>query len=124
MLDSLHGNRRAMLRLMGSVLAAASMLLILPIQSLAKVCGCLPGSLSLLVSRDVCRQARRRVQTQPCERHVFQAAHAYVRAPDNPVALARFEYQVRQDFVAGRVTVVRGWVIAETELALLALVER
>jgi hypothetical protein len=64
------------------------------------------------------------VQVEPCAPEAVQAAHAYLRVPDDPVARARYEHQARQDVVAGRVAVVRGWVVAETELALLSMIER
>ena len=118
-------NRRTMLWLMGSALAAVSLSLALPVKSVAKSLSRLPGSLSLLpLHNDLFRQARRHMQAHPGSQHIYQAAQTYLRTPDDPLALERFEHQVRQDFVAGRVTVVDGWVVAETELALLALVKR
>jgi hypothetical protein len=125
MLISPTSNRRTMLWLMGSALAAVSLSLALPGKSVAKVLDCLPGSLSLLpLHNHLFQQARRRMQAHPDDRRLYQTAQTYLRAPDSPLALNHFEHQVRRDFVAGRVTVVDGWVVAETELALLALVKR
>lgn len=42
----------------------------------------------------------------------------------SPVALDHFEHQVYQDFVAGRITVVDGWVLSDSEMALLAIEKR
>jgi hypothetical protein len=125
MLRSATINRRTMLWLMSSALAAMAVSLALPVKSMAEGLGCLPGSLSLLpLHNNLFRQARRRMQTHPGDRRIYQAAQTYLYAPDNPVSLDRFEHQVRQDFVAGRIAVVDGWVVAETEVALLALVKR
>jgi hypothetical protein len=118
-------SRRTMLWLIGSVLAAVSLAPAFPGKSVAKALGCLPGSLSLLPLHDkLFRHARRYLHSHPGSRSLAQTAQIYLRSPDNPHSLARFEQQVRRDFVAGRVTIVDGWVVADTELALLALVTR
>ena len=124
MLESHCRNRRALLRLMGPALFAASLSLKLPSQLLAMARQRVPDPLRLIASRETCRHARRRVQLRGCDRPAVQAAHAYLHAPENPVARAHYERQAREDFVAGRVAVVRGWVVAETELALLSMIER
>lgn len=115
-------NRRNMLRLMGSALAALPLSLTLPIKSRAKPPGDLPGSLSLLpLHPGLFRQARRCLEAHPGRRRLYQVTQNFVHAMDNPHALARFRHIVRQDFLAGRVTVLDGWVVADTEMALLAL---
>jgi hypothetical protein len=125
MVSSPPRNRRTMFGLIGLALAAMFLSVALPAKSMAKRFGCLPGSLSLLpLHPDLFRQARRRMQAHPGDRRLYQTAQAYLRTPDNLHVLDHFEHQVRQDFVAGRLTVVDGWVVAETELALLALVRR
>jgi hypothetical protein len=112
-----------MLQLMVSTLANMLLSLALPIKSVAEAPGCLPGSLRLLsLHDDLFGQARLVMQAHPDRRRLNHAAQAYWHAPGNPRALDCFEHQVRQEFVAGRVIVLDGWVVAETELALLALI--
>ena len=124
MLRSPATNRRTMLWLMGSALATVYLSVALPVEAVTRPLGRLPGSLGLLpLQNDLLRQARRRIQARPGNRRLYQAAQTYLRSPDNPVALDRFEHHVRRDFVSGRVTVLDGWVVSETEVALLASVK-
>ena len=125
MLRSATANRRTILRLMGSGLASLCLSLMAPPEAVANALSRLPGSLSLLPLREeVLRQARRHMQFQPVDRSIYQAARSYLHDPDHLSAVGRFERRVRKDFVAGRVAVVDGWVISETELAFLALLKR
>jgi hypothetical protein len=82
----------------------------------------LPGSLGILPVNALLPEARRldgaRVTTT-----AHETARAYLRAQDAP-AVQHFDDAVRLDFSAGRLFVVHGWVVAETELALLALLSR
>ena len=118
-----YGNRRAMLRTMGAALAGAACSILLPGASLVQASVGVPGPLRVLASRETCRHARRRVQVRPCAWSAVQTAKAYIRAPADAVARSRFEQQSRQDVVVGRISVLRGWVVAETELALLSMVK-
>jgi hypothetical protein len=68
-------------------------------------------------------RARRRVRSRPCDPRATRAAAAYAAAPDDPRAKAQFEQRARHDFTAGQVAVLDGWVVADTELALLAIVD-
>jgi hypothetical protein len=70
------------------------------------------------------RQARRQMRLHPVDPTRYRAAQRYLRHPGDRSALGRFEGTVQQDFVSGRVAVVDGWVISETELAVLALLKR
>ena len=122
MRESRYGDRRAILRTMGAALGGAACSLLLPGASLEQAGVGVPGPLRLIASRETCRHARRRVQVRPCAWSAVQTAQAYLRAPEDAVARSCFEQQARQDVVVGRVSVVRGWVVAETELALLSMV--
>ena len=125
MLGSPTCNRRTMLCLMGSALTFISLSLMFPVKSVAKALRRLPGSLALLpLHHDLFRQARGHMLAHSFDPRTYQAAQTYLRDPDSPVALDRFEHQVHQDFVAGRVAVVDGWVLSETEMALLSIVKR
>jgi hypothetical protein len=117
--------RRTVLRLMTSVVAALSLPLSAPVRAGAEV-GCrLPGSLRMLPPRgDLLRRARELAAARSTSREALQAAQDYFQRPKNRVALTRFEEQARRDFAAGRVALLDGWVVADAELALLALLDR
>lgn len=116
-------DRRTILRLMGAALATGHLSMMLPVRSEARTFAGLPGSLSLLPLQDgLFRRARRRMQAHPRNRRLYQEALTYLRASDSARARERFEHHARLDFVGGRVTVIDGWLVSETELALLALV--
>jgi hypothetical protein len=108
---------------MASALAAAPLSAVLPKHLLAATYP-VPGPLELIASRDTCRDARLHAQLLPCNRSALHVARACVEGPDDAAVRAAYEHGVRQDFLAGRVVVVRGWVVAETELALLSMIER
>jgi hypothetical protein len=82
----------------------------------------LPGSLGILpvdaLLPEASRLAGARVTTA-----AHETAAAYLGAHDGS-AVQRFDDAVRFDFSSGRVFAVHGWVVAETELALLALISR
>lgn len=114
-----------MLRFLGSTLAIVSLSLMSPVKSVSKVLRRLNGPLGLLpLHYHAYRQARRHMRTRAVDRRSYQVARAYLCAPDSPVALERLDNQVHQDYVTGCVAVVDYWVISETELALLALINR
>ena len=121
MFESPNIGRRALLKSMASALAAAFALLIWPAQRATRPLR-LPASLGPLASRKTCRHARRQMQVQPCARESVDAARAYILAPENAFTRARYEHRARQDFIAGRIAVIRGWVVADTEVALLSMI--
>ena len=91
-----------------------SLPLMLPVKSVAKALSRLPGSLALLpLHHDLIRQVRGHMQIHSVDSRTYQVAQTYLRDPASPVALDRFQYQVHQDFVAGRVAVLDGWVLSE-----------
>jgi hypothetical protein len=122
MFESPYIGRRALLKSMASAVAAAFALFIWPAQRATRPFR-IPASLGLLASRKTCRHARRQMQLQPCERESVDAAQAYILAPENASARARYEHQARQDFIAGRIAVIQGWIVADTEVALLSMIE-
>jgi hypothetical protein len=82
----------------------------------------LPGSLGILPVNALLPEARRLAGAR-LTTAAHETAVAYLNAHDGP-AVQRFDDAVRLDFSAGRVRAVHGWVVAETELALLALISR
>ena len=113
-----------MLYLMGSALAFISFPLMLPVKSVAKSLSRLPGFLSLPpLHHDLTRQAISHVQSHQVDRYTYQEVQIYLCDPDSPGAQDRIEHQIHQDFIAGRVAVVDGWLLSETEVTLLAMVK-
>jgi hypothetical protein len=103
MQESQTCNRRTMLCLMSSALAFASLPLLFPVKSVAKAL----------------RQGRGHRQARSVDHHTYQGTQTYLGDTNSLVALDRFKHQVHEDFVAGRITVVDGWVLSESEMALL-----
>jgi hypothetical protein len=111
-----------MLRQMASAFATSCVPLLTT--SAPKPYGPLPESLRFLpLRRDMLRQARRLIQAQPWSRRASHVAQSYLAAPDDPLVLRRFERQVRRDFGAGQITILDGWLISKTEVALLASIQ-
>jgi hypothetical protein len=114
--------RRVVIRTLGAAIAALSLPPALQAGSPADVLEDLPGSLSLIgLRRSVLSAAARRQRMAPIGRHQYQAAQALLTGPADPRVRDAFTRQVRADFWAGQVALIEGWVLADTEVALLAL---
>jgi hypothetical protein len=74
----------------------------------------------LPLDTNLLRQAELRMRSGSRTRGAGEVVASFLRDPDNEVVVERFMLQVRSDIEAGRVTTVDGWLVADTELALLA----
>jgi hypothetical protein len=118
-----QAGRRAVLRLLGSALAAFSFSPTLSSRVSRVDASALPGSLRLLpLDSNLLRQAEMLMRFDSRHRGAGEEVASFFRDPDNEVVVERLMMQVRSDMDAGRVTTVDGWLVADTELALLASV--
>jgi hypothetical protein len=74
----------------------------------------------LPLDTNLLRQAELRMRSGSPTRGAAEVVASFLRNPDNEVVVERFMRQVHSDIAAGRVTTVDGWLVADTELALLA----
>jgi hypothetical protein len=116
-----QAGRRTVLRLLSSALLALPYSPALSSPVSRADARALPGSLGLLpLDTNLLRQAELRMRSGSRTRAAGAVVASFLRDPDNEVAVERFTLQVRSDIAAGRVTTVDGWLVADTELALLA----
>jgi hypothetical protein len=109
------------LRLLGSSLAAFPFSLALSSQVSRADARALPGSLGMLpLDTNLLRQAELRMRSGSRTRGAVEVVASFLRNPDNELVVERFMRQVHSDIAAGRVTTVDGWLVADTEVALLA----
>jgi hypothetical protein len=109
-----------MLRLMA--FAGVTVLMSVAFPRLASPTVRLPGLLGLLpLHAALLTQARRHIKVhQGSNWSLYRAARRYRWGSENPRALAHLEHHIRRDFASGRVTILDGWLVSETEVALLA----
>jgi hypothetical protein len=116
-------SRRSLVRALSMTLGAFAVANRLP-AALNMPMPMLPGSLGILPVNALLPEARRLAGAR-LTTAAHETAVAYLSAHDaDGPAVRRFDDAVRLDFSVGRVLAVHGWVVAETELALLALISR
>jgi hypothetical protein len=121
-----HGvDRRTLFQLLGSVLTAFSLSPRAARGALRTDFGPLPGSLGILpLHARLLRDAERRVRTRSYDSGAVAAVESLLRQPADREVIERFNLQVQADMAAGRIAIVDGWLVADTELILLASIRR